>query len=873
MATKLTSITAQYRSFVNDQVLTADQLNNLIQYFEDQDRMSRVSLNGVGIACGFKISLTGSKEIVVTQGCGVTTDGDLIKLQQPIPEETTRKIDILSIKFTHYKVFEDANVKYPPFFNGSSQVALFELIPDFQSSETDATPINTLTGVENMVGLLYLEEFAKPPELCTAIDCNNQGIEEISRLKVLLCSETIAGYIDSSDPIYTKHSIRQAYLLLPDVAVQRVLLTNASAVSQINLQKSFHTAISANNIPGQLKVGISILFKDFKGFLNLESTITDVKINQMIDQVLGFSALAIPTDIQYRYDLLKDLVDTYNEIKALLLQLDSECCPDVKSFPKHLMLGKFTVPAGSNTFRHSFYKSPVLGNEQENISRFNSLVTRFFLMLSQYSISGNEVKITPSKTKVSLSNRSIPYYFNVDDQLVGSWDYSKTIRLIQKNNLCYFTANLSSASHIQSPLKYNLEAFDFFRIEGHLGKPSATAVAQLITQSSSNGLDFNQLVFDIDKEQTELQYYISKNNSLEHLAGVPKGGTFLLLKKADLIIADFAIGYKYMAVETESCCKIEECIYPWISSLKYLNNLSRSLKGTQSQGNLMPKYYRLLITQYAINDIGLIGQPAELAIPLSEVFKRRVHVIIEKLNEKFPTGLVFDFDQEKKQLKIKKLKDDTFIFSIKDITLSNNSPVYTYTEKGFLRNSKMFRAKDISCSIVKMHQKSFYQQMHNKFNPVNKDDDYGRYNDKWSKWNSLVDKLVTNPFFKEYAQRFATKFAGLPKEIQAELSQIKADIMQTGTNTKVYLSGDWADGTWVDDKMLAHYQANIKNTHDDIVLFIKIRERLHQKLGKSTFAIFITNITEVQLKALQVKYMTKADFYLGRVEGESFIEL
>ena len=33
MATKLSTITTQYRSFVNDQVLTADQLNTLIQYF------------------------------------------------------------------------------------------------------------------------------------------------------------------------------------------------------------------------------------------------------------------------------------------------------------------------------------------------------------------------------------------------------------------------------------------------------------------------------------------------------------------------------------------------------------------------------------------------------------------------------------------------------------------------------------------------------------------------------------------------------------------------------------------------------------------------------------------------------------------------
>ena len=283
-----------------------------------------------------------------------------------------------------------------------------------------------------MVALLYLEEFPKSPELCTAIDCNNQGIEEISRLKVLLVSEDDAAYIKTTDPIYTKHSILQAYVQLPEVAVQRVLLTNNSASSLVNLQKSFHSAISSNNTISQLKVGIASLFNDFKGFLKLPTTITSDAINQLIDKLLGFSVLAIPVDVQYRYDLLKDLVDTYNEIKELLLELETECCPAIQSFPKHLLIGRLTPIANSEIFRHSFYKSPVSGNDFQNISRLNSLLNRLFLMLSQYNVSGNEVKITPSKTKVALSQRSIPFYYTVNEQLIDNWDFTKTQRLAQK---------------------------------------------------------------------------------------------------------------------------------------------------------------------------------------------------------------------------------------------------------------------------------------------------------------------------------------------------------------------------------------------------------------------------------------------------------
>jgi hypothetical protein len=868
MATKLSTITAQYRSFVNDQVLTADQLNTLIQYFEDQGRLSRVCLNGVGIACGFQVSLITNKEIVVSQGCGVTTDGDLIQLQKPVPEDTTRTIDIDSIKFTHYKVYEDTIVKYAPFFKNNAQLPVFELIPEFQNPKTDFFALNSLPGIEKMVVLLYLEEFPKPPELCTAIDCNNQGIEEISRLKVLLVSENDAAYIKTTDPIYTKHSILQAYVQLPEMAVQRVLLTNNSAANQANLLKSFHTAIASNNTISQLKAGITSLFKDFTGFLNLPANITGNAINQLIDKLLGFTALAIPVDVQYRYDLLKDLADTYNEIKELLLELEAECCPDIQSFPKHLFLGRLTPVANSEMFRHSFYQSPIFGNGFQNISNLNCLITKLYLMLTNYSVSGNEVKITPSKTKVSLSKRSIPFYYTSTEQLIDNWDFAKTKRLVQKTNLSYDRTKLSAAEHIQNPLKFDLDAYNFFRIEGHQGKSSAVAEPQLIGIQSANGLDFDYSAFDIDANQSELQQFINKNNSLEHLSGVPKGGTFVVLKKANLIVADFALSYKYRAEQAESCCKISECSYPWISSLKYMNNLSRSLKGTQSHKLLMPKAYRLFIMQYSINGISLISQPTEISVPLTDIFNGRLHAITRKLNERFPTGLVFDFDQESKLLKIKKLKEDTFVFMIRDLTISNTSPIYTFTEKAFLKNGRILQSKDVVCTDVNLHQKNFYLQLHAKYDPKNKDDDYGRYDDKWKRWAELTEKLMHNKLFKEMqARRFPTQMAELPKDVQEELRQIRAMIAQTSTTAKVYLSGDWVNGTWVNAGMMTYYAAHQKNTHDDIVVFMKLRESLHQKLGKSKYVLFVDLVTDAQFKAIQNKYLNKVDFYLGKAGG------
>ena len=49
MKSKLLEITPQYNSFVDDQVLTSHQLNEFIEYFNEQDRLTRVCLSGIGL--------------------------------------------------------------------------------------------------------------------------------------------------------------------------------------------------------------------------------------------------------------------------------------------------------------------------------------------------------------------------------------------------------------------------------------------------------------------------------------------------------------------------------------------------------------------------------------------------------------------------------------------------------------------------------------------------------------------------------------------------------------------------------------------------------------------------------------------------------
>ncbi|MBL4605338.1 MAG: hypothetical protein JKY02_06705 [Flavobacteriaceae bacterium] len=69
--TKLVDISTQYSKFNKNQVLTETQLNGFLDYFDDQHRLSRTSLSGVGIVCGFKVAYDGSDLVFILPKDGV----------------------------------------------------------------------------------------------------------------------------------------------------------------------------------------------------------------------------------------------------------------------------------------------------------------------------------------------------------------------------------------------------------------------------------------------------------------------------------------------------------------------------------------------------------------------------------------------------------------------------------------------------------------------------------------------------------------------------------------------------------------------------------------------------------------------------------
>jgi len=522
MNTKLDKVTTQYRKFNDNQALTEGQLNEFIDYFEDQDRLSRTRLSGVGIVCGFKskyIDLIVQPEIMlekapgpdtsllhtleITQGSGVTTDGDLITLRQKGSISSEATIDFGVKNYKYYREYID-EIGYKHFRIEGQQVPLLELVTE---DEYKALGANTegfkllydfRDTIYNKVIILYLESYSNDETPCQDADCDHTGSEQVSNLKVLLAdSASVSELIkkgDAKDSIYTAHNAyEELFDRLPKIEAKRVIL-DTTIVQPQQLKIKFQ---EANTAVRNLSEGFEAIAGTLGVNINLGGQTLLDKLNSLLD-----GRASRLDDYQYRYDLLKDLIDTYNEIKGLILHLNVECCPSITSFPKHLLLGAVgaKLELGERTdFRHGFYNSPVTTNDDENYERVIMLANRFVQKINGFQSYIGAIKITPSNLYVRLGDKAIPYYYNVDKPLLAQWNFEKTKTDRETYNLSYHTTNLAGDDFVQNPLNYNIDNNDFYRIEGHLGLPYKTALQNINDLKVKYGLAFDAIALVLQK--------------------------------------------------------------------------------------------------------------------------------------------------------------------------------------------------------------------------------------------------------------------------------------------------------------------------------------------------------------------------------------
>lgn len=538
----------RFTIFENDQVLTADQLNDLFNYLDVQTRLTRTQAIGVGIICGLEIGLLNNKNIVLSKGTAVTTDGDLLFVRH-------------NLEFDSWEPFEDLNAKYSYFQAANSVLPLYLMR---QTEEGSRTPEQALSGFEehtgsslqDYIGILYLEDYLNDPDLCTGSDCDNKGIEATKDLKVLLVHKTQLQNLQRSIPVSNKE-----YFSMTDIAIPRVKIQSTIDTYQ-ELNDAFKNVLSVKET---IKQKLSEAYQICKVFLEdeFDGGNPTANWNSLLDRHFAISNSIY---VQYLYDYTRDLSKAYNELRESLFSSHDMCCPEVELFPKHVLLGqikaasvqsrpfpsspvsdrisipavleepsfrrrlfdvaypeiliKFTKDIPFRRFdplhidlehRHHFYAAPILYKGKDSMEYTKFCFMRIHALLNTFGVPTAEelqnvdqgLKITPSHFEDKpLGERSIPFYYRSGREFPIHlyWNFEANIRKRETSIYGYHSNAYSRQPETLSPLSYDILPYNFFRIEGHIGFPLASVEAALNRQILNNNLPINILSVQVERK-------------------------------------------------------------------------------------------------------------------------------------------------------------------------------------------------------------------------------------------------------------------------------------------------------------------------------------------------------------------------------------
>jgi hypothetical protein len=468
-------ISTGYSIFEKDQVLTADKLNTVADYLDDQGRLTRVCLLGVGPVCGLRASLQGTT-VLITKGVGVTTDGDLLRIQ---PDTV----------FDHFKAYDTSAPMYPPFFVGTTMLPLFQLIAKGTTdpAAADLSTFNASTGKDlaQMVALLLMESYVKTDDLCSGTDCDNLGSDAVNTVRVLLTDVNSAATLAAAVA-----APADAFPLLHELTANRAVIS--SAISSTATFVAAYRAACDSTLK-QLLAELSVFDNAAAGLF--KDIFPTSPITGWTNRLGAVSASFAPTDgtIQYFYDFLKDLVETYNALRNCLFDERAVCCPDTTWFPKHLLLGNVVPGANPDSNRTAFYPSPLTDAACQCAGQAKFLMQKLDTLINTFKVPGVDaaIRITPSSDEdVALERRAIPFYYQFDSTkpIHRSWNYSLSLRRMEAYNYSYNAGLYNAQGGAANPFGAQIGRFPFFRVEGHLGKDVAAVTQLLQTQIQQQNL-------------------------------------------------------------------------------------------------------------------------------------------------------------------------------------------------------------------------------------------------------------------------------------------------------------------------------------------------------------------------------------------------
>lgn len=484
-----------YPKFIANQVLQSKHLNDMFEYLDEQNRLTRTNLIGIGVMCGMDVVPVGATQLKITKGVGVTSAGYLVE----VPEKTYQNRKDYTVP---------PEIEYLPFYNKPAKTNRFPMWELTEGTPAGSVALDAAflsgSGNENdrKVVLIFVELLYSDNHNCSPNSCDDKGANVKITFRPLLMRKADAITLLNEVKAFDGGTVNvpDASFLLPDMKIKRVNVPKTDLITVQNVVDAYRNVLTRGFVETTVKQNWITAFNTFNLLLTgIPNTLTGWNPPFAIDNKIQ---LPNPYEYQYYYDFIADLIEVYEELQQETGGVLAVCCPDERLFPRHLFLGLATenTKLVTSDFRHYFIPSPILGNKNLIKARIISLFKKAMKLLSfAVPVPPKNVRITPSKLgDFLLSKKAIPYYYDVTggtEPLFSLWNYKKTSRNKSRQNLSYHAVDYPDPKpdFVVNPLLYDLEPYNFLRIEGHVGKNYKDALLEITNLRDNNRLPFDVL--------------------------------------------------------------------------------------------------------------------------------------------------------------------------------------------------------------------------------------------------------------------------------------------------------------------------------------------------------------------------------------------
>ena len=484
--------TTIHPNFVSNQLLTSTQLNQLFDYLDEQDRLSRIKLTGSGIICSLSWQLTGAKKIVnIHEGYGLSSDGYLLSLD--------------SDNYTHYMDYLDPDIDdpdvevssplYTPWKKTGSLKGQVEGILLLETESNENNKPLTADLIKDKILVLYLEKKTVDLTSCLVTDCDNKGSNVHYTVRVLLVPDTVLNPVAECPDAPVQLNVPRLHT--------RLDLNDVNQPEEIN--QAYYELGAGLKTP--LLDGISSALKRYGIFVGLEKDWSWLdNLNEWYEQVSDGSNVN-----QYFYEITKILVKAYNEMIEAACRLLTDCDSEL-NFPRHLMLGHLE---GKKSFRNEFIPSPVQNVNKGDLKAVALLFDRIRILIqllpdheTLLKKVTDGIRLIPSHDESrSLGLSAVPWYYSRIKSSNKFWQPAG----------CCTTAPLWRYTD-DTAIDLDYIKASLLRIDGHIGLPCKDVVSQLESLKTKHNAEFCVLPLslsdNVNKELKTLNDQLVENENL-----------------------------------------------------------------------------------------------------------------------------------------------------------------------------------------------------------------------------------------------------------------------------------------------------------------------------------------------------------------------